>query len=448
MDKTIRLLLQAANIVFMNVLWCDYANIIRGKAYHRNLFEPGGSFPVSISKAQLGVSACGDYVVPHSPCIPVGEIFLKPDWDTLRILPYLPGFASVYGEMAQRDQEELIDPRIFLKKAIYELSQYGITIKMAFENEFTLLDKATGEPIDDTLFASPSAIMENGPFITRLSDALEKQGLEIERFYPESGYGQYELTTRYTDALEAADNQILFRQTVHGVSAQCGYAATFLPKYAQTQAGNGCHVHFSLWKDDRNLFTESFGKENRPDSSESFVAGVLESLPSLMALTVPSPNSFHRLKPHCWSGAYRCWGIDNREAALRAITPPELPLSARKQIVDHFELKTCDASSNPFLALAGLILCGVVGIERGLALPPPFQKDPGFSPEEELTRLKIDRLPSDLMDCIRAFENNSALTGFFHPIMKEAIIAVRKEEYAKLNALPFTEQTNLLKGRY
>jgi len=448
MEKMIRLLLRAADIVFMNILWCDYANIIRGKAIHRNLFEQGGSFPVSISKAQLGVSACGDYVVPESPCIPVGEIFLKPDWNTLRVLPYLPGYASVNGEMTQWGQEESIDPRRFLKNALKELSQYGISIKAAFENEFTLLNKVTGEPIDKTLFASPSAIMENGPFIARLGDALEMQGLEVERFYPESGFGQYELTTRYSDALEAADNQILFRQTVHGLSAQFGYAATFLPKYAQEQAGNGCHVHFSLWKENRNLFRDAFGKNNHPDLSESFVAGVLENLPSLMALTVPSPNSFHRLKPHCWSGAFQCWGVDNREAALRAITPPESHCAGAKQNIDHFELKTCDASSNPYLALSGLILCGVLGIKKGLALPPPCQKDPGSSTAEDLARLKIARLPLNLLECVRAFESNSDFNGFFHPMMKEAIIAVRKEEYRKLNALSFEEQTTLLKDRY
>ena len=103
------------------------------------------------------------------------------------------------------------------------------------------------------------------------------------------------------------------------------------------------------------------------------MAGILNHLPALMAITTPSLNSYRRIRPHCWSGAFRCWGFDNREAAIRVPTHPEAPVPT------HFELKTVDASSNPYLALGALSLrvsteCAAVWnfLKRSWSIPAPF----------------------------------------------------------------------------
>jgi glutamine synthetase len=448
MNKALRLLLQAADVSFINVLWCDYANIIRGKAFHRNLFSDGQEYPVSISRAQLGVSACGDYVVPNSPFQPIGEIFLCPDWDTVRLLPFLPGYASVYGEMVSTEDEEIIDPRIFLKNTLQNLQNYGINFKVAFENEFTLLDSSTEKPIDEALFASPQATIQNSELILSLCNALESQGLFIERYYPESGFGQYEITTKYTDAVEAADNQLLFRQTVHGVSRQYGYKATFVPKYSESQSGNGCHVHFSLWREGINLFDDACRQPQNRDIAESFIAGIIEHLPGLMVLTTPSPNSYRRIKPHSWSGAYACWGIDNREAALRAITVPINQGDKKISKINHFELKTCDATANPYLALSGLLLCGISGIENKRSLNKPVQQDPGFLSDEQLATLQVKKLPTCLSDSLEAFCTDNTFAKGLGKQMMAGIIAVREEELRQIGKLDFEEEFLLLKERY
>lgn len=440
MNKATYLLLREADTEFLTVLWCDYANMIRGKSIHKNLFLTVNDFPVSISKAQLGVSAIGDYVIPASGYIPVGEIFLRPDWETLRVLPYLKHFASVYADMYISGIEFLSDPRVILKNAIRQLSGLGLELKVAFENEFTLFDSKNGLPVDRSLFAMPNATFQNAAFILELSDALERQGLKVERYYPESGFGQYEISTSYTNAAEAADHQILFRQTVHGVSQKFGYMASFLPKLSETQAGNGCHIHFSLWKDRRNLFDGCFFRPNQGEA-EFFVQGILQHLSALMVLTAPTPNSYRRIKPHCWSGAFQCWGIDNREAAIRAITQPS-------GVIDHFELKTCDATANPFLALAGLIFCGIDGINNRIPLLSPCTGDPGNDSEEDLCKAGISRLPTSLYSSIERFTADTVLQQSMGEEFVRAFLAIRREEQCRIETLSFEEEVALLRERY
>ncbi|HPE68089.1 MAG TPA: glutamine synthetase family protein [Thermotogota bacterium] len=440
MRKMLSLLLQQANVDFLNVLWCDYANIIRGKAFHRNLFETAGEYPVSISLAQLGVSAIGDYVLSDSGYQPVGEIFLKPDWDTLRVLPWLEHFASVMGEMVSRDVQGLFDPRAILKDAREKLGEKGLEIRVAFENEFSLLDSHPGgQPVDDHLFAMPDSTLECAPFIVELSRSLELLGMEVERFYPESGAGQYELTTRYGDALSAADNQVLFRQAVHGVARSFGLGASFLPKLSEEQAGNGCHLHFSLWKEGKNLFAQDFGQQQ--GEAEHFLQGVLSHLRALSLLSIPSPNSYRRLKPHFWSGAFACWGIDNREAALRAVTVPQGG-------INHFELKTSDATANPYLALAGLIYCGLAGLEEKKPLQDAVNDDPGNYSQPVLHQKHIVHLPQDLGEAIDRFQEDKVLQGYLGEIFCRPFLAIRKEEYERIRQLTFEHEVALLRDRY
>src|SRR5204863_4172443 len=134
--------------------------------------------------------------------------------------------------------------------------------------------------------------------------------------------GQQELPVRYADALRAADNQITVRDTVRGVAMRHGLLASFAPKPFPDEAGNGAHIHFSLWHaDGRNAFHDPRGRYGLSDVGRAFIGGVLAHLPALVALTAPTVNSYRRLQPRFWSSAYTAWGPDNKECALRVPTP-------------------------------------------------------------------------------------------------------------------------------
>jgi glutamine synthetase len=435
--------LEAQNIRFVRLLWCDNANVIRAKAFHVGFLEEHQQQGIGISVAQQAVPVMYDAVATGSGLGPVGEAWLVPDWSTLQVLPYAPGHARVISDIVQDGQPWPLCPRGFLKRMLAQAEAEGLQIMAAFENEFYLLrvEEDGLTPADETVFAATLGMDLNSAVINAIADALVQQGIPVERYYPESGPGQQEISVRYSEALQAADRQIAFRETVRGVALHHNLRASFLPKLFADQAGNGCHLHLSLWREGQNLIPDPQG-QGLSAIARQFVAGVLDHLPALMAITTPSPNSYRRLQPHCWSGAFCCWGIDNREAAIRIPSNP-LPPSPT-----HIELKTSDASANPYLALGAVIAAGLDGIQRQLELGQPVTGDPGGLSESERHRYRINRLPETLLVAIDHLSQDRVLLAALGADLAQAFLAVRKAEWEAMQNMTLEAEVKLLVERY
>lgn len=435
--------LEAAGVSFVRILWCDNANVIRGKAVHVGALARYQEHGVGVSAAQQAIPIMYDAVVPESGLGPVGEIRLVPDWSTLCVSPS-PGHARVIGDMVKDGTGWACCPRNFLKRMVAAAGAEGLEIMAAFENEFYLLRRGPAgiEPADDTVFGSLMAMISNQPVIDEIASALIAQGIPVEQFYPESGPGQHEISTGHTHAVAAADRQIAFREIVHTVAPRHGLEASFLPKIFSDKAGSGCHLHLSLWRDGENLVSHPAGNHGLSKIASSFIAGILHHLPALMALTTPSPNSYRRIAPHCWSGAFRAWGLDNREAAVRVPTHPARPGTT------NFELKTADASANPYLALGATIAAGMDGVRRGLDPGEPVDVDPGHLPEAERRKRGLDPLPANLGDAIYHLSRDQILLDALGTELARAYLAVRKAEWEALKGMALEKEVNLLRGRY
>ncbi|MFM1842858.1 MAG: hypothetical protein RLZZ490_1595 [Cyanobacteriota bacterium] len=436
--------LKQQGIEFVRVLFCDNANVIRAKAFHIETLAEQWRSPVSIAVAQQAVPVMYDVVTPGTGLTPVGEAWLVSDWSTLQVLPYAPTHASVLGNMYRHGEPWSLCPRHFLKQAIATVEAQGFTVKAAFENEFYLL-KSISEgivPADNTPFAATLGMDSNYQVIDQISRALIAQGIKVERYYPESGPGQQEISMGYTGALAAADQQIRFRETVRGVALGAGLTASFLPKIFADQAGSGCHLHLSLWQGEQNQIYDPDQPGHLSAIAKAFMAGILAHLPGLMALTVPSVNSYRRLVPHCWSGAFQAWGMDNREAAIRVPSNFEFPSPT------HIEVKTVDASANPYLALGAVIYAGLDGIQKALSLPDSVSVDPGSMTPEERQRLNIQALPNNLGMAIACLEKDEVLLAGLGAELAKAFIAVRKAEWDVLQGKSLDEEVNLLLTKY
>jgi glutamine synthetase len=444
MSDNILNLLDSAGVKFIRILWCDNGNVIRGKAVHRGRLSAYLAHGVGISAAQQAVPATVDAPAAGSGLGPVGEIRLVPDLDTLAVLPYAPGHARVMGDMVKDEKPWALCPRTFLKRMIAAASVMDLELMAAFENEFYLLQPSAGEPIpaDETLFAVTLSMDLQQAVIDDIAEALIAQGITVEQYYPESGHGQQEISMLYTRALAAADQQIAFRETVRAVARQHQLKASFVPKIFHNQAGSGCHLHLSLWRDGMNLTPDPENSGQLSPLARRFMAGILDHLPALMALTTPSSNSYRRIRPHCWSGAFRCWGFDNREAAIRVPTHPEAPSPT------HFELKTVDASSNPYLALGAVIAAGLNGVQRGLELPDEVRVDPGTIPEPERSAHGIEQLPTILGEAIQHLEKDEVLLDALGPDLARAFLAVRRAEWETMKDWSQEAEVNLLLERY
>src|SRR5439155_4215043 len=131
----------------------------------------------------------------------------------------------------------------------------GLELRAAFEAEFSLAQRVgDGEylPFDPTLCFSSIAMTMAAPFVDDLVAALEAQGMTVEQYYPELAHGQHELSISHSEALRAADNQVKLREAIRGVAWSHGLYASLAPKPWPEAAGNGGHIHFSVWDEERS----------------------------------------------------------------------------------------------------------------------------------------------------------------------------------------------------
>jgi glutamine synthetase len=220
---------------------------------------------------------------------------------------------------------------------------------------------------------------------------------------------------------------VIFKTIVKGIASKHQLKASFAAKPILTNTGSGCHLHVSLWQNGKNIFFDSSDPIKLSKIAYHAIAGVLEHLPALCALTVPSVNSYKRLQPGWWAGAYACYGLDNREASVRVASTHLLPCADPNGKSTNFELKTCDASANPYIALGSLIVAMLDGIKRKLEPGEPLQSAPGAFSDEERAARGITQLPSNLEQAIANLERNEVLLSAMDGLA-QSFIAVRKAE--------------------
>jgi glutamine synthetase len=417
-----------ADIRLVRFLYCGNDGTIRGKASGRQGLKGRLRSGIGLTVAMQAMNGL-DQLQPVEGMGPVGEIRLVPDLDTFRVLPYAPRTGVVLVDHVGLDGQPAPQcPRSFLRRMEGRLTERGLRLEVAFENEFTLAKTVEGVPfpIDSSLCFSTIGMTAAQAYVDALVDALDAQGIALEQYYAELGHGQQEISTAHAPALRAADEQILVRESIRGVAAQHGLVASLAPKPWPDAAGNGCHIHFSLWADERNRFHDPSRDDRLSDEARSFIAGILEHLGGLCALTAPSFNSYHRLVPQYWAGAFTCWGHDNREAPIR------VPSVFRdlEEASTNVELKAADASANPYIAVGGLIAAGLDGLERGLEPPAPVEVDPATIPEVNRAAQGIRRLPATQQEAFDALESDPVLVGALGPVLAASYVAVRRSEGA------------------
>jgi glutamine synthetase len=430
MDRhTILLQARQAGVKLVRFLYCGNDGVIRGKTTSIEALDGALEAGIGLTVAMQSFTML-DRLVPEGTFGPVGEIRLVPDLETFAVLPYTPKNARMLVDMVQLDHTPWSNcPRSFLKRMIARAAEHGLRVVAAFENEFYLArvdNEGRFMPFDRSNCFSSIGMDNANPIIVDVVEALEKQGVAVQQYYPELGPGQQEISVRHIDALGAADQQIVVRETVRGVAASHGVYASFAPKPFPDQAGSGCHIHFSLWDtaSGQNVLSDPAGLYGMSPVGQHMIGGVLTHLRGLVALTAPTVNSYRRLQPRFWSSAYCCYGPDNREAALRI---PSL-FWGREAESTNVELKPCDPSCNPYLALGALIAASLDGIQRKIQPPEAVTTDPALLSEEEREHIGAHRLPLALDEALVALEQDKVLTEALGvPLAHEYLLVKRAE---------------------
>ena len=388
--------------LWVRFVFVDHAGIPKAKAVHRDGFAGRARAGVGLAKGVLALDPSGA-LHPESGLSPVGECRLVPDLSTLTALPFARGQAMVSCDMMEPAATTPWEgcPRSALKGVLGRLAERGYGSLASYEAEFYVW--GSEGPLDRTPYAGSFALTPAADFVAELAMTLEEMGIRPEQCHAEVGHGNLELSVGEDEALAAADRRVMVLEAIRGVAHRMGLETTMAPKPYLEGAGNGHHLHVSLYEDGAPVLFDASGALS--DRGSGFVAGILEHLPAVMAFTAPSPNSYQRLAPGMWSSAYAAYGPDNREAAVRLASP----VAGRESATANVEIKPVDVTSNPYLALAAVLAAGMDGMERGLDPGEPTLVDPATLGEAERAAGGIRPLPASLDEALDALENDRVL---------------------------------------
>eukprot|EP00797_Seminavis_robusta_P011419 Sro1862_g302260.2 (523) ;mRNA; r:17313-18881 len=436
--------LKRAKVQFLRLAVVDVSNAVRCKAkplsslasttnHDHDSINP----QVAIAKVCFaGMPRYADVPVAASNLTATGSLMVKPDWNTLRILPYAPatalclGFAYDTQQQQQQQQQQQLSPyctRGLLARLVQAArEQLGLVFDIGAELEFQLYHTTTFTPVDGSLFADSVTLNEQEPFLVDLLQQLQEQDIPVELVHAESANGQLEVVLQHQpDPLALADAVVLARETIRAVAKYRHMKAVFLPKTNPMAAGSGCHLHFSFLEaeqEQQGTTTTTCTKNGFPcDSSThedsylspragSFLEGILRHMPALLALTMPSVNSFRRVGPGCWTGHDVRWDVEDKEAPIRLCLEGGQPQKAT-----HAEFKLVDSTCNLYMAMTGLLAAGMQGMRQGLTLRPPGNDNQ-------------ETLPKTLPESLDALDADSYLKSVLGEELSTAYLAVKRDE--------------------
>jgi glutamine synthetase len=411
----------------VTLVCCDLGSIVRGRSVFASDLGEHLQTGVSWVPANHTLTPLGPVAEPN-PFGSVGDLRLMPDADT-HILIRAGDDASpldlVLCDIVETNGEPWqCCPRQFLREALSELEQQlGARVLASFEHEFQLLLDAP-----PALAFSLEEQRRLEPFPTRVMEALSEAGVEPETFFAEYAAHQFEIPVAPAEGLASADRSVVLKEIVREIARRHGMRASFVPLLDPAQAGNGAHIHLSLFDaDGGSLFYDATQPACLSELGASFAAGILRHALALGAITAASPVSGARLAPHRWSAGALCLAQSNREALLRI--PTLLTLGGAEPAGQlHIEYRGADASANPYLALGAIVRAGLEGVRAQLPAPPILDRDPAQLDEKEAERFGVGALAQTLEQSLQALEQDETAHAWMTPLLYDAYTSVKRAE--------------------
>ena len=363
------------------------------------------------------------------------DMYLHPDLNTFLVLPFEDnsngGVARFICDVYMPDGTPFIgDPRYILKKEVNKMNEMGIDdLYVGFEPEFYLF-KLNSDGNVSTNCSDKASYFDLSPFdggedIRReIALMLERMGFEVQTSHHEVGPGQNEITFKYVDVVSACDRVQTFKQVVKMVSRKNGYLASFMPKPLNKQAGNGMHTNCSLYsKDKGDLFYDHKANMELSIMCKKWITGVLNHARELSLLTNPIVNSYKRLVSGYEAPIYACWSDANRSSLVR--------IPAARGLATRTEFRNVDPCANPYLALAGILACGLEGIKKTIEkdIIPPVKDNLFDLTSEEINSRNITCLPETLHEAIEEFRKSDILKEVLGEHLFPKYIEAKEKEW-------------------
>ena len=426
--------LRRVGVTVLAVTFVDTAGVARMKGVPVDRLPDLAAWGVGCSPAFDWFRADDSIAAPEDGQGPVGDLRMHPVLDRVVALAPQPGWAWSPGERWTQDGEpHPACSRLALRRLVDALAAEGLTVRAGFEIEWAV-SRGEGDDFEPAAVGPAygmTRVAELADYLRDVVSALDEAGVAVRQVHPEYAAGQFELSVSPENPVAAADTSVLVRTVVRGAGLRHGLRTSFSPKVDASGVGNGGHLHLSLWREGENLLAPGDASHGLRREGAAITAGVLAHLPGLLALGSPSTASYLRLVPQHWAGAFACWGVENREAALRMVTGP-----AARPDAANLEVKCFDLHANPYLALVGVLAAGHDGLRSGTALPAPVGVDPASLPAEDLAARGIERLPESLASALQALLDDDVLRAALGPRLLESVRRVAGSEVERFAAAP------------
>jgi glutamine synthetase len=406
----------------------DQAGVARGKMMPSKKFTSNTS--LALPSAVFMTTITGSYPedgngfsYPEDD----GDLKLVPDLSTLSVVPWeTDPTAQVICDLVHQDGRSVeFTPRNLLRRVVAAYARRGLKPVVAPEIEFYLVRKnpdpdypltppvgRSGRPIGGGQGYSIAGVNEFDELIDDIYHFSEAQGLEIDTLIHEEGAGQLEINLRHGDPVELADQVFLFKRTIREAALKHDTYATFMAKPIQGQPGSAMHIHQSILdkKTGRNIFSTEDGSES--EAFLHFIGGMQKHMPNALVMMAPYVNSYRRLTQAASAPVNTKWGYDNRTTAFRI---PRSDPAARR-----VENRIPSSDANPYLALAGSLACGLVGLINQIKPDAPV----GTTANED----EID-LPRGLLEAVERFESDTTLRDMLGSGFVSTYAAIKKAEF-------------------
>jgi glutamine synthetase len=426
--------LRGQGVRAVRLLYTDLHGVARGKdipiGHFVELFEEGVAFCAVVMGTDLR----------HTPVVGGEEGYvdfaIRPDLETLRVVPWQPEVAWCLGEAWHLDGSDHwpVCPRALLKRVVERYAQRGLLPIVGPELEYFLCER-TGEThaglrryVDEfSRVYTVGAISDPRQITLRMLLWCDELGLKAFAANHEYMNSQYEINIKHSAAVDAADRAFMLKTAVKETAAIEGLVATFMGRPFADQGGSGFHVHLSLSDaEGRNAFADA-GPGGLSELASQFVAGLIEHAHGLQALLGPTVNAYKRILPDSLAPTHANWGHDNRTAFVRV--PNERGPRSR------IEVRTADGAACPHLIVAALLVAGLDGIERGLMPPDPVVGDAYRLDDAHAGT----RLPADLATALDALEADTVLVEALGSRLVETFMAMKRFEVER-----FTQEVGAL----
>jgi glutamine synthetase len=363
-----------------------------------------------------------------------GDWLAQPDWNTLRVIPWLEKTALVLADAVDEETGELIPvaPRTILRRQLERAAAMGFSLRMASELEFYLLRESFEAAAEKRFhelhpfgwYNEDYHLLQGTkaePLYRRFRNEMSAAGIPIEFSKGEAAPGQHEVNIRHAEALESADRHALFKHGLKEMAWQSGHAVTFMAKPDHLWTGNSAHLHLSLWdtNGERSLFADTDAPDGMAATMRQFLAGLMHATRELVFFIAPFVNSFKRFATASWAPVNIVWGRDNRTCGFRVV--------GRGQAL-RIENRFPGGDINPYLAYAAMIGAGLYGVEHALE-PPAECRGNGY------TASGVPRVPRALWEAITELERGDLARQIFGEEVVEHYLNTARVEQALYDAV-------------